>query len=35
MAPAINLDGKIVGLSQTGDLLIPINEIEEFINNVL
>ena len=34
-APAINLKGEIVGLSQTGDLLIPMNEVNEFINEVL
>ncbi len=34
-APAINLKGEIVGLSQTGDLVIPINEIEKFIDEVL
>ncbi len=34
-APAINLKGEIVGLSQTGDLIIPVNEIEKFIDEVL
>lgn len=34
-APAINLKGEVVGLSQTGDLLIPINEVKKFIDNVL
>jgi len=34
-APAINLKGEIVGLSQTGDLLIPINEVKKFIDEVL
>ena len=34
-APAINLKGEIVGLSQTGDLVIPVNEIEKLIDKVL
>ena len=34
-APAINLKGEIVGLSQTEDLLIPINEIEKFIDETM
>ena len=34
-APVISLKGEIVGLSQTGDLLIPINEINKFIDEVL
>lgn len=34
-APAINLKGEIVGLSQTGDLLIPINEIKKFIDEAM
>jgi S1-C subfamily serine protease len=34
-APAINLKGEIVGFSQTGDLLIPINEVEKFIDDIL
>lgn len=34
-APAINLKGEIVGFSQTGDLLIPINEVNKFIDEVL
>ena len=34
-APVINLRGEIVGLSQTGNLLIPINEIEKFIDEAM
>ena len=34
-SPAINLKGEIVGLSQTGDLVIPINEIEKFIDEAM
>ena len=34
-APVINLKGEIIGLSQTGNLLIPMNEINKFIDEVL
>ncbi|MCK5466001.1 hypothetical protein KAI56_00690, partial [Candidatus Parcubacteria bacterium] len=34
-APAINLKGEIVGLSQTGDLVIPISEVKKLIDEVL
>jgi S1-C subfamily serine protease len=34
-APAINLKGEVVGLSQTGDLLIPINEIKKIIDDAM
>jgi len=34
-APAINLKGEIVGFSQTGDLLIPMNEVNKFIDEIL
>ncbi len=34
-APAINLKGEIIGLSQTGDLLIPMNEINDFIDEAM
>ena len=34
-APVINLEGEIVGLSQTGNLLIPVNEIKKFIDDAM
>lgn len=34
-APAINLKGEIVGLSQTKDLLIPINEVKKFMDEAM
>ena len=34
-SPVVGLNGEIVGISQGGDLLIPINEVEKFINSFI
>ncbi len=34
-SPAVGLNGEIIGISQGGDLLVPINEVERFINGAI
>lgn len=34
-SPAVGLNGEIVGISQGGNLLIPINEVEKFVNSMI
>lgn len=34
-SPAVGLNGEIIGISQGGDLLVPINEVEKFMNSAI
>jgi len=34
-APVINVKGEIVGISQSGNLFIPINDVIKFINTAM
>lgn len=34
-SPVVGLSGEIIGISQGGDLLVPVNEVEKFMNRAI
>jgi len=34
-SPVVNIRGEIIGISQGGNLFVPINEVREFIDDVI